>query len=191
MGGHHARRRGSRERLIPGHVTDPDTPPGGAAAARCVSCSIGRRTFLRDSALATAALAAISSGLGALPVHIISALAEHGNDVTYALPAGDSVNIDHDKEVILARVGPHVFAFDLSCPHQNTALRWLAGDKRFQCPKHKSLYSAEGVYLEGRATRSMDRHAIRRDGANVVVDIDKIYEEDHDVPEWKAAFLTV
>jgi Rieske Fe-S protein len=127
----------------------------------------------------------------ALPVRFISTIAEYGKEVTYAIPAADGVNIDKDKEIILARAGAHVFAFDLSCPHQNTALRWLSGDKRFQCPKHKSLYSAEGVYLEGRATRSMDRHAIRREGNNVIVDLDKVYEEDQDVPQWKVAFVTV
>jgi nitrite reductase/ring-hydroxylating ferredoxin subunit len=172
-------------------VTETDPPSDDPSADRCVSCSLGRRAFLRDGALAAAAFATFGTRLGTLPVNIISAATAHGREVTYAIPGGDSVNIDHDKEVIVARVGPHVFAFDLSCPHQNTALRWLAGDKRFQCPKHKSLYSAEGVYLEGRATRSMDRHALRRDGASVVVDLDKIYEEDQDIPQWKAAFVTV
>ena len=141
--------------------------------------------------MVTAALAAFGARADALPVRLISAIAEVGKEATYAIPAGDSVNIDKDKEIILARTGAHLFAFDLSCPHQNTALRWNAGDKRFQCPKHKSLYSAEGVYLEGRATRSMDRHAIRRDGSNVIVDLDKVYEEDQDVPEWKVAFITL
>ena len=101
------------------------------------------------------------------------------------------MNIDRDREIILARNGKLVFAFDLACPHQSTSLRWLQTDQRFQCPKHKSLYSAEGVYLEGRATRSMDRHAIRREGGNVVVDLDRVFEEDQDVAQWKAAFVSV
>jgi nitrite reductase/ring-hydroxylating ferredoxin subunit len=163
----------------------------GGLADRCDGCAIGRRAFLREGALAAAALAALGSRLGAMPVHRVSALSEFGKEVTYAIPAGDSVNIDADKEIILARSGSQVFAFELSCPHQSTSLRWLAGDRRFQCPKHKSLYSAEGVYLEGRATRSMDRHAIRRDGANVIVDLDKVFEEDHDAPQWKAALVKV
>lgn len=143
--------------------------------------------------MVAAALAAMGSRAHAVDVHVrfISAIAELGKEVTYAIPAGDSVNIDNDKEIILARTGTHLFAFDLACPHQNTALRWHASDKRFQCPKHKSLYSAEGVYIEGRATRSMDRHAIRRDAGNVIVDLDKIYEEDQDAALWKVAFLTL
>jgi Rieske Fe-S protein len=141
--------------------------------------------------VAAAVLAAMGSRLDGLPVHLVSAISERGKEATYAIPTTDSVNIDGDKEIILARSGPQVFAFDLSCPHQSTALRWLAGDRRFQCPKHKSLYSADGVYLEGRATRSMDRHAIRRDGNNVIVDLDRIFEEDHDAPLWKAAFVKV
>jgi Rieske Fe-S protein len=172
-------------------MTGRDSGSGDRHAGGCTGCAIGRRAFLRESAAAATTLAAMGSHLSALPVYLVSAISAHGKEVTYAIPAGDSVNIDRDKEVILARTGSLVFAFDLSCPHQSTALRWLESDKRFQCPKHKSLYSAEGLYIEGRATRSMDRHAIRRDGNNVTVDIDKVFEEDHDAPLWKAAFVKV
>jgi Rieske Fe-S protein len=79
----------------------------------------------------------------------------------------------------------------LSCPHQNTALRWLDSDKRFQCSKHKSLYAVDGTFIEGRATRGMDRFAVRRDGNNVVVNLDKVFEEDQDAAGWKAAFLAL
>ena len=126
-----------------------------------------------------------------MPVRLVRAVALRGKEVTYAIPAGDGVSIDHDKDVILARVGRALYAFDLSCPHQNTALRWRTSDRRFECPKHHSMYTADGVFIEGRATRSMDRHAVRRDGANVIVDLDTVYEEDHDAPQWKAAFVTL
>jgi nitrite reductase/ring-hydroxylating ferredoxin subunit len=165
--------------------------PEPGSPESCQGCSLGRRAFLRDAALAAAALAAAGSRASALPVRFIEALAARGKDVTFAIPAGDSVNFDKANEIILVRTGKSVFAFDLSCPHQNTALRWKPADKRFECPKHHSLYSAEGVYIEGRATRSMDRHAIRHEGGNVIVDLDKIYEEDHDGALWKDAHVDV
>jgi hypothetical protein len=37
----------------------------------------------------------------------------------------------------------------------------------------------------------MDRFALRRDADNVVVDLDKLYQQDKDAAEWKAAFVQV
>jgi hypothetical protein len=37
----------------------------------------------------------------------------------------------------------------------------------------------------------MDRFAIQRQGANVVVDVDKMYEEDENESQWNAAFIKV
>lgn len=157
----------------------------------CQGCELGRRAFLRDAAMVIAALAASGSRAAALPVHAIEALATRGRMVTYPIPATDSVNFDKDNETIVARAGGKVFVFALTCPHQNTALKWLDSDKQFQCPKHHSKYSPEGVYIEGRATRSMDRFALQKVGNTVVADLDKLYEEDQDGPLWKAAFVTV
>jgi nitrite reductase/ring-hydroxylating ferredoxin subunit len=156
----------------------------------CTGCDVGRRVFLRDAAMAVAALMAVGTSAGAMPIHWISALGAGRAEARYAIPAADSVNIDKDKEVILVRASGKVFAFALSCPHQNTALKWLASDKRFQCPKHKSKYAPDGTYIEGRATRSMDRFQVKKDGANIVVNLDKLYEEDMDKAEWPAAFIT-
>ena len=36
------------------------------------------------------------------------------------------------------------YAFNLACPHENTALKWLPKDGRFQCPKHESQYQPCG-----------------------------------------------
>jgi hypothetical protein len=37
----------------------------------------------------------------------------------------------------------------------------------------------------------MDRFAIQRDGAGVTVDLDKLYQEDTDGPQWAAAVIRV
>ena len=160
-------------------------------AEACGGCDIGRRAFLRDATIAATAIAAIGSTAGAMPVRMIEAISASKADVKYAIPAKDGVSIDKDKEVIVARNGKNVFAFGLSCPHQNTALRWNGSAHQFQCPKHKSLYAADGVYQSGRATRSMDRFAVTKDGGNIVVNLDKLFEEDQDGAQWKAAFISV
>ena len=92
---------------------------------------------------------------------------------------------------MVARVDGKLFVFARTCPHQNTALRWLDKDQRFQCPRHGSKYTSEGVFMEGRATRSLDRFALRKEGSTVVADLDKLYEEDKEGAQWRAAFITL
>jgi Rieske Fe-S protein len=133
----------------------------------------------------------ISSSAAALPVSMIEALARKDEKITYAIPAADGVRIDKDNEVILVRWQGAVYAFNLSCPHQRTALRWNAAAKEFQCPKHKSKYTPSGSFISGRATRGMDRFAVTRQGGNVIVDGDEMFEEDENEAEWKAAFVKV
>ncbi len=159
----------------------------------CAGCALqtGRRDFLRDAAFALAALAAVGSNAGAMSAHIVHALGVTDETATYPMPAADGVYIDKKQEVIIARVGNQVFAFELACPHQNTALRWAASEHRFQCPKHHSQYAPDGAYIEGRATRSMDRFGVRRDGGNLIVNLDKVFESDRDLTGWKSAALTL
>ena len=168
----------------------------GAPDDGCTGCTLhDRRDFLFDALRAgAAALAAI--GLApvaaeAMPLRWISALAARGAERTYPVPATDGVQIDKANEVILARSGKSVFAFALACPHQNTVLRWDAGANRFQCPKHKSRYRPDGTFIEGRATRGMDRYAVRLVGGSVAVDVDKLYQEDTDLAQWQQAVVTL
>ena len=150
------------------------------ADRECGSCALsGRREFVRDLFL------------GALAVQFGSARAIRGNELSYALPASDGATIDKDNQLILARYQEKVYAFNLSCPHQNTALRWYPEDGQFQCPKHHSRYRPDGVFVSGRATRGMDRLGIRRDGATVLVDVNKFYREDQNPAEWAAAVIKV
>ncbi|MEP6999677.1 MAG: Rieske (2Fe-2S) protein [bacterium] len=162
----------------------------------CTECaSAGRRDFLLDAlragAMALAAIGLAPGGANAMPPRLISALVSRLTDKSYPVPAADGVQIDGDNEVILTRVGKQVYALVLACPHQNTALKWDADNKRFQCPKHKSRYRPDGTFIEGRATRSMDRYAIRLAGSTVVVDNDKVYQEDSSKGQWEQAVVTL
>ena len=140
-----------------------------------------RRDFLRDALFGAGALM--------LPIRFVSAIASHGTEKLYPLPTADGANIDKGESVVIARYQNVVYAFSLACPHQQTALRWQETDKEFQCPKHHSHFHADGVYIEGsgRATRGMDRFAIRRADSNVAVDLDKLFRQDEDEAAWKAA----
>lgn len=162
----------------------------------CAGCTLtSRRSFLLGSA---GFVAAALAGLGldpqiasALPVRLMAGTRVNQKDCVYAIPASDGVTIDRDNDLMLARYQGKVFAFSLACPHQNTALRWLQAEGRFQCPKHKSKYAPDGTFLSGRATRSMDRFALRKDGTNIVVDTGHLYEQDKNAKEWDGAWVGV
>jgi len=161
----------------------------------CDACANGssRRDFLREAAMALAALAALgSSAEGAnLPLTRMRALMTSGSTVHYPLPAQDGVQIDKDQEVILVRWQGAIYAFNLSCPHQRTALKWLDEDTRFQCPKHKSKYTPEGNFISGRATRGMDRFPVTLEGNIVSVDTSTMYKQDKDPDGWNVATAKV
>lgn len=167
------------------------------AQGTCGCCPLGeaveRRAFLREAAAAVvgvlAALGAGASEARALPVRLASAVSIRGDDRTYPIPAADGAVIDKKESLIIARWQGMIYAFSLACPHQNTALKWEQDDARFQCPKHHSKYRPDGSFIEGRATRGMDRFALRREGESIVVDIDKLYRQDQDAAEWKAAVI--
>jgi nitrite reductase/ring-hydroxylating ferredoxin subunit len=169
-----------------------------AADDPCAGCGAGagRREFLRDAA---ALAVGLFLGLGARRAEAealaapraIRAVAGSADTASYAIPEADGVSIDRDREVILARYRGRVYAFNLSCPHQRTALHWVQSDGRFQCPKHHSRYTPDGTYISGRATRSMDRFAVSRAGNNVVVDLGHMIRQDQDAAGWNAASVAV
>jgi len=162
----------------------------------CPGCPIvDRRAFVEN---VTVLVGSVVATLGLSPaearavsVRFGGALWSRDEEHAYPIPAGDGATIDKENQIILVRFTEKVYAFNLSCPHQNTALHWLAEEGRFQCPKHKSRYQPDGVFISGRATRNMDRFAVRRDGDTIVVDVDKMFRSDRNAAEWAAAVVMV
>jgi nitrite reductase/ring-hydroxylating ferredoxin subunit len=179
-----------------------------AGIGACAGCAAGRaadgpaahggptrRDFVRD---ATAIVATMLLGLGAdparahaLPIRLTAGSAGEGGTLSFALPSTDGVTIDKKNEIILVRWQDSVFAFALSCPHQRTMLRWLEREQRFQCPKHKSKYRPDGAFISGRATRGMDRYAVRLQAGMVVVDRTKTIREDENAASWNGAMISI
>jgi nitrite reductase/ring-hydroxylating ferredoxin subunit len=177
-------------------MTTPDC--GGCPLHDDLARSPERREFLRVAGLALASLSMLGLGAdsaAALPIRFTGTLEARRDDGSgvkrYPIPAADVVSIDRDNSVIIVRSGNKVYAFSLNCPHQNTALRWDADDRQFHCPKHKSRYQVDGTFLEGRSTRDMDRLAVRREGGELVVDVDTLYQQDLNTAQWSAAFVAV
>lgn len=157
--------------------------------------STSRRRFLRDTFLGVAgALVAVGmtrNAAFAMPLEFTEALRSNGSTHNYAIPGADGAQIDKGNDVIIVRWQDSVYAFALSCPHQNTALKWDDREHTFQCPKHHSKFTATGDYIadSGRATRNMDRLAIQRSGSSIVVDVDKLFQQDDNPAEWAAAVV--
>jgi nitrite reductase/ring-hydroxylating ferredoxin subunit len=171
-------------------------PPHSDARRACEGCDlVERRAFLQDAGVVLAGLVAALGGsparAAALSVAFVRSLGRAGDELTYPIPAEDGAQIDHDNQVIVVRYQQRAYAFNLACPHQNTALRWQSEDGQFQCPRHHSRYRPDGVFVSGRATRGMDRFAVRKDGGNLVVNVSQLYRQDHDGPAWDAAFVTL
>ena len=185
-------------------MTDHDDKGApGACAGGCslhdaltTPAAMERRAFLRAAGLALASLGLLGAGArdaDAMPATVIAEITGRDGRVAeekhYPVPSADGIAIDKDNSVIIARAAGKLYAFSLACPHRNTALRWNEGDHEFQCPKHHSRYRSDGVFIDGRSTRNMDRMAIRRAGNELIVDIDKLYQADENPSEWEAAFV--
>jgi hypothetical protein len=81
--------------------------------------------------------------------------------------------------------------WNLSEGRKDTALRWKERDGCFQCPRHESKYQPDGTFISSRATRNMDRLAIRRDGDRLVVALDRLFRSDQQPQEWGAAAVSL
>ncbi len=164
--------------------------------ALCGICGAvaSRRDFLREAASligCAVALGAAPSNSPGFPLNLTAALHLDGGQAVYPIPQQDGAAIDREHEVIVVRHQGRVYAFALWCPHQRTALRWQDEGRRFQCPKHKSTFQPDGAFLAGRATRGMDRYALRREGDTVIVDLSTLFQEDKDPERWGQAVVQV
>jgi len=161
----------------------------------CAACAgaKSRRDFLKHAAmLVSGALAGIAGQPGtaaALPAASGAPLAASGPELTFPIPAADGATVDRDNGVIIVRYQGQVFAFNLSCPHENAAVRWKAAVNRFECSRHDSRYEPGGTYTSGRATRNMDRFPVRRNGDTVVVDVSRLIQSDTNKAQWDAAAI--
>jgi Rieske Fe-S protein len=180
-------------------IRSPATGSVGPAVNgdECGACALppSRREFIRHATLAVAgALAAVGVSRRAaaeVPVTVVRAISSHGATHLFPIPAADGVQIDRATEIILVRWQKSVYAFNLSCPHQNTAVRWNEDEHHFKCPRHNSRYEPDGTFIDGRATRGLDRFNVTLAGSNVVVDVDTMHKQDVDPAGWTAAFVRI
>ena len=171
---------------------EPEEGRGGCAG--CDGATSRRRALGRMSAAALAAMVGVELWPGraaAVPVTEGAGAPAGPAESAYPVPAADGVTIDREAQVILVRFQQHAYAFNLACPHENTALRWKERDGRFQCPRHESQYRPDGTFISGRATRNMDRFSVARQGDEVVVNVNAMHKNDVDPSGWSASLLVL
>lgn len=153
----------------------------------------GRRDFLKQAAaLVSGALVGLRVSSGEpLAWSWVEPLAAAGNELTYPIPDSDGAVVDRDNSVIVVRYQGKAFALNLSCPHENAAVRWKPAVNRFECSRHDSKYQPNGVYTSGRATRNMDRFAVKRNGNTLIVDVSKLIQSDAQRAQWEAAAVAL
>jgi nitrite reductase/ring-hydroxylating ferredoxin subunit len=132
----------------------------------------------------------LPAGLAALPIGVIEGRPSRA-ERRYPIPTADAVTVDRTAQLIVVREAGSAYAFNLACPHEHAAVKWVAKDHRFQCTKHDSRYQATGTHVAGRATRNLDRFAIRRDGQELVVDLTQYFRSDTDPAGWASATVAV
>lgn len=79
-------------------------------------------------------------------------------ELEYANTVKDGWRTAVSKKAIWAVKQPagDIVVFSPICPHLGCGFRWDAGDSKFKCPCHGSIYDVTGKVLAGPAPRSLD-----------------------------------
>ena len=165
--------------------------------SNCTGCPtiVDRRRFLRQAATSVVAtLLATGLGPAAALADSVSEIVPRrtaGARLAYAVPKFDSVLVDSDNEVIVARWQNRIYAFSLKCPHRGERLEWRESESKFFCPKHKARFARDGSHVSGRKTSALDRYPIRREGNEILVSRDFVITEDENPAMWSSASLRI
>ncbi len=60
----------------------------------------------------------------------------------------------------LVQTDEGIKALYMVCTHLGCLYKWEASNTRFECPCHGSKFTAEGIYIEGPAPRSLDQFVV-------------------------------
>ena len=133
---------------------------GTATAAACVACLMAA-----GSASAAATTAPAGASIDAGPVASFKA------DGVY-----DALAKSH--KVLIVRDGKSIHASSALCTHRNALVQKTdKPNAPLRCPKHNSVFDANGIALSGPAKSSLPRFAIKVEAGRVLVDTGKSFEE--------------
>ncbi len=149
---------------------------------RCkLMVEVGRRQFLRGTAVTAAGAAAVAAVSGAAKeARAAGAISYPGKklanikDLEVNVPFEVAYPDDDAPGVLLKMghavdggVGPDgdIVGFSTVCPHKGFPLHYVAEDRTFNCPGHYSRFDAEkgGLQIWGQATMNLPQYELRID----------------------------
>ena len=77
----------------------------------------------------------------------------------------------------LVQTDEGIKALYMVCTHLGCLYKWEASNSRFECPCHGSKFTAEGLYIEGPAPRSLNQFSVE------VLEGEEIVSQTTDTPE--------
>jgi cytochrome b6-f complex iron-sulfur subunit len=64
-----------------------------------------------------------------------------------------------------------LIAVNPKCTHQGCTVKWIPGEKKYDCPCHDAEFAADGKVLKGPATKSLATYPAKIVGTQVLVKI--------------------
>jgi cytochrome b6-f complex iron-sulfur subunit len=64
-----------------------------------------------------------------------------------------------------------LLAVNPKCTHQGCDVKWVAGEKKYECPCHDSDFAADGKVLKGPATKPLTTYPAKIVGTQVLVKV--------------------
>ena len=64
-----------------------------------------------------------------------------------------------------------LLAVNPKCTHSGCDVKWVTGEKRYECPCHDSDFAADGKVLKGPATKNLATYSAKIVGTQVLVKI--------------------
>jgi cytochrome b6-f complex iron-sulfur subunit len=64
-----------------------------------------------------------------------------------------------------------LLAVNPKCTHKGCDVKWVAGEKKYECPCHDADFAADGKVLKGPATTSLATYPVKIVGTQVLVKV--------------------